>query len=245
MFSFFFIFFFFFVVLVVVFFFFFFSSRRRHTRCSRDWSSDVCSSDLINVAFSTDGTPVRDAPVPNILTQLKLILDRIGKPPSHGLTPAAEDDPVYLLPWLLHLAGDVHQPLHCATRYRQGQNDPNGRPWSDLGGNTVELEGRQNLHALWDNALGITQTTAYIEGVIRILLKRAPRNPGAMSPEVWVQEGFEIAKRDVYSFGNQTGTKDKPLRLDEKYMVRMREVAFQRAALGGIRLAAVLNDRLQ
>src|SRR2546429_4649197 len=28
--------------------FFFFSSRRRHTRCSRDWSSDVCSSDLNN-----------------------------------------------------------------------------------------------------------------------------------------------------------------------------------------------------
>src|SRR5690606_40699706 len=28
-------------------FFFFFSSRRRHTRFSRDWSSDVCSSDLI------------------------------------------------------------------------------------------------------------------------------------------------------------------------------------------------------
>src|SRR6266498_4306448 len=25
---------------------FFFSSRRRHTRCGRDWSSDVCSSDL-------------------------------------------------------------------------------------------------------------------------------------------------------------------------------------------------------
>src|SRR4030043_672632 len=29
--------------------FFFFSSRRRHTRCSRDWSSDVCSSDLLIV----------------------------------------------------------------------------------------------------------------------------------------------------------------------------------------------------
>src|SRR2546429_2692285 len=28
-------------------YFFFFSSRRRHTRCSRDWSSDVCSSDLL------------------------------------------------------------------------------------------------------------------------------------------------------------------------------------------------------
>src|SRR2546429_2286685 len=31
--------------------FFFFSSRRRHTRCSRDWSSDVCSSDLERVGI--------------------------------------------------------------------------------------------------------------------------------------------------------------------------------------------------
>src|SRR3989449_6171398 len=30
--------------------FFFFSSRRRHTRCSRDWSSDVCSSDLFGAS---------------------------------------------------------------------------------------------------------------------------------------------------------------------------------------------------
>src|SRR4051812_49577187 len=34
-------------------FFFFFSSRRRHTRLTCDWSSDVCSSDLIG----TDGSP--------------------------------------------------------------------------------------------------------------------------------------------------------------------------------------------
>src|SRR2546422_5879901 len=33
--------------------FFFFSSRRRHTRCSRDWSSDVCSSDLKAVRAQT------------------------------------------------------------------------------------------------------------------------------------------------------------------------------------------------
>ena len=29
---------------------FFFSSRRRHTRLRRDWSSDVCSSDLVNAS---------------------------------------------------------------------------------------------------------------------------------------------------------------------------------------------------
>src|SRR2546422_4231114 len=40
-----------------LFFFFFFSSRRRHTRCSRDWSSDVCSSDLtIRLMESVDTT---------------------------------------------------------------------------------------------------------------------------------------------------------------------------------------------
>src|SRR5437660_9208165 len=38
------------------FLFFFFSSRRRHTRWPRDWSSDVCSSDLI------DSRPTRGAP---------------------------------------------------------------------------------------------------------------------------------------------------------------------------------------
>src|SRR5437016_9673802 len=46
-------FFFFFVFFFFLFFFFFFSSRRRHTRLVSDWSSDVCSSDLlISLIFS-------------------------------------------------------------------------------------------------------------------------------------------------------------------------------------------------
>src|SRR5690242_20810471 len=36
--------------------FFFFSSRRRHTRLTCDWSSDVCSSDLITAGFSACNT---------------------------------------------------------------------------------------------------------------------------------------------------------------------------------------------
>src|SRR6266702_2766950 len=39
-------------------FFFFFSSRRRHTRWPRDWSSDVCSSDLPLKQVSKDALPV-------------------------------------------------------------------------------------------------------------------------------------------------------------------------------------------
>src|SRR5690606_7313869 len=36
---------------------FFFSRRRRHTRFSRDWSSDVCSSDLVRETHDDSGTP--------------------------------------------------------------------------------------------------------------------------------------------------------------------------------------------
>src|SRR5256884_1088836 len=38
--------------------FFFFSSRRRHTRCSRDWSSDVCSSDLRLGRYTLSGDDI-------------------------------------------------------------------------------------------------------------------------------------------------------------------------------------------
>src|SRR5256884_4618304 len=41
---------------------FFFSSRRRHTRCSRDWSSDVCSSDLNRTDKARRGTAKKHAP---------------------------------------------------------------------------------------------------------------------------------------------------------------------------------------
>src|SRR6266700_4949039 len=43
---------------------FFFSSRRRHTRFSRDWSSDVCSSDLLGLAESEDGIHFTRRPDP-------------------------------------------------------------------------------------------------------------------------------------------------------------------------------------
>src|SRR5207245_3137499 len=60
---------------------FFFSSRRRHTRCYRDWSSDVCSSDLARIAADLEGawevlgeavqTVMRSAGVPGGYERLK------------------------------------------------------------------------------------------------------------------------------------------------------------------------------
>src|SRR6266498_1323305 len=54
--------FFFFLRLARFCFFFFFSSRRRHTRCGRDWSSDVRSSDLGDGSGAAGGDPGPSAP---------------------------------------------------------------------------------------------------------------------------------------------------------------------------------------
>src|SRR5690349_24147640 len=52
--------FFFYFSLILFDFFFFFSSRRRHTRSLRDWSSDVCSSDLSLVPYIYISRRLRD-----------------------------------------------------------------------------------------------------------------------------------------------------------------------------------------
>src|SRR5439155_16221442 len=61
---------------------FFFSSRRRHTRWPRDWSSDVCSSDLGNVP----GMPVKPGsmglPLPGV--PIVLVDPLTGRPADEG-----------------------------------------------------------------------------------------------------------------------------------------------------------------
>src|SRR2546429_2792265 len=63
--------------------FFFFSSRRRHTRCSRDWSSDVCSSD-----GRADYTPVYLSEVEPLFESGAMPLDvaliQVSPPDPHG-----------------------------------------------------------------------------------------------------------------------------------------------------------------
>src|SRR6266508_4256652 len=54
-------------------FFFFFSSRRRHTRWPRDWSSDVCSSDLRGLAGLTSPMVGRDTELAQLLSLVATI----------------------------------------------------------------------------------------------------------------------------------------------------------------------------
>ena len=59
---------------------------------------------------------------------------------------------------LLHYYGDVHQPLHSASRYTSDL------PEGDAGGNDFDLKYRlsaDNLHALWDNVIYTYRKTIY------------------------------------------------------------------------------------
>src|SRR5690606_40756181 len=69
---------------------FFFSSRRRHTRFSRDWSSDVCSSDLL---FNGEYSMIATAP-PRILALLlaTILLLSTGAVQSHAMAPDARSE---------------------------------------------------------------------------------------------------------------------------------------------------------
>src|SRR2546422_2623746 len=62
-------------------FFFFFSSRRRHTRCSRDWSSDVCSSDLatkVDGIYDADPVKVKDAKFYSEISYIDVLTQGLG-----------------------------------------------------------------------------------------------------------------------------------------------------------------------
>jgi hypothetical protein len=102
---------------------------------------------FIDVPFALDGTPVPAIPTPN--AQERMTVFRAVLASNSADTLKSSD-----LSWLLHLIGDVHQPLHCVTRVSTAS------PEGDDGGNGVTLSAPATLHALWDNALG-TGTALY------------------------------------------------------------------------------------
>src|SRR2546422_6052259 len=74
---------------------FFFSSRRRHTRCSRDWSSDVCSSDLKILGVLGRSHPfntVRAAELQRWIAESQYERILAGDYPKRG--PEAEQRPI-------------------------------------------------------------------------------------------------------------------------------------------------------
>ena len=81
----------------------------------------------IDLPFSTDHTALIQPQVPNAQTQIALFRRTLA---SKEASDALKS---YDLVWLLHLVGDVHQPLHATSRFTHSQ------PEGDAGGNRVAL----------------------------------------------------------------------------------------------------------
>jgi len=84
-------------------------------------------------------------PHPNAQTQIaafRAVLASISNDPNLDKLKS------YDLSWLLHLIGDVHQPLRSTTRVSTTKPD------GDDGGNGVKLTSPANLHTFWDDVLG-------------------------------------------------------------------------------------------
>jgi hypothetical protein len=143
----------------------------------------------IDVPFSDDGTPLVQPDDPNARTEIAAFRDALTSPTT------AADIKSYDLAWLLHLVGDVHQPLHCTSRFSSGL------PHGDRGGNEVHLCAapcKDELHAFWDNVVG-TSTKA---GTARMAAGNLP-SPQVdlaenLDESVWIDESFQAAKEAVY-----------------------------------------------
>jgi hypothetical protein len=186
---------------------------------------------FVNFPFTQDGTRLRQPRAPHVVTEIERLSRALSKPVGD---PA---NPVYALPWILHLVGDVHNPLHAATRFTR--DDPNG----DRGGNAVYVEPGRNLHSLWDGLPGTDPSSiAYVDRAARRLRDGYPSPPvDTKDPVAWALEGVEIAKSKVYSIGKNSGTADHPLRLGPDYRNTSKQLVENRLYIAGLRLADLLN----
>jgi len=193
---------------------------------------------FIDMPFTPDNSPLTNAP--DINAQERIALFR-----SVLASNASDDLKSYDLAWLLHLLGDVHQPLHCTSRFTQ--DDPGG----DDGGNLVLISvgtgtNTTSLHSIWDERLGQGSDKEILTNVIKVAkqLPSASSTSGSDANEQdWINESFQKAKSDAYvsPIGNGNG----PFTLTSAYKSNALDVAQQRVALAGVRLANLLEANLK
>ena len=142
--------------------------------------------------------------------------------------------------WLLHLVGDVHGPLHCATRASQA------KPHGDFGGNLVLVQGPAGeLHSFWDDAVGMGGT-ANFQTAVKVGQTLPAPDPSLLADDQesdWAAESFALAKSSVYVAPVGAGL--GPYDLSGTYTTNSMQIAEARISLAGARLANLLKESLK
>jgi hypothetical protein len=157
------------------------------------------------------------------------------------------------LKFVVHLVGDIHQPLHCANNNDQGGNRV---PVSYFGQTVNDRGGPLNLHGVWDFAmierhLGIAGPPhGRVEEMRRAAAQVAETwddqtidadDGAAEDPASWANETHAVAGAIAYQ---DIATSADPVEVGERYDSRAWPVVNRQLILAGIRLASVLNREL-
>lgn len=194
----------------------------------------------IDLPLSQDGTPLKDVTdTDNIVWAISKLLPIIGNNKANSYERARS------LAFLVHLVGDLHQPLHAVTRMSAAH--PNG----DQGGNLYFIKyppakpQKITLHKLWDQGTDVftlstsESNVALLSDLIVTLFPTEyfGEKVDDLIIEHWADEGLNMASSFVYST-------PEGMVPDTHYLQTAKQMAEQRAALAGYRLANMLNQTL-
>jgi S1/P1 Nuclease len=140
------------------------------------------------------------------------------------------------LQFLLHLVGDLHQPLHAGDDHDQGGN----RKFASAPGITPNT-----LHHQWDTEFVVRLGANEAEIARRLLAqvtdaKRAQWSTG--TPDAWAMESWSVAKRHAYGLLPRASAPDY-YELPEAYVSDASAVTAEQLSKSGVRLAWLLNRR--
>ncbi len=158
----------------------------------------------------------------------------------------AESERAIALCWVMHLLGDIHQPLHAGSLL-SAKLFVNG----DRGGNDINTRGG-NLHARWDQALS-DMPFAETQEKLTVAAARISLDRELLATDnsaLWLQESRDILQTLVYTddmreavlHAERSATELPVFILDAEYVTQMQSVAEQRLVLAGLRLVHALGD---
>lgn len=149
------------------------------------------------------------------------------------------------LKFLVHLVGDLHQPLHVAER----DGDRGGTRVTLLWFGRSEWRRRQRwtLHGVWDEGLIAESGRNTVQMVVQANAWLAPRDAvaiGSGSVVDWALEAHTLARQQAYRDAAGKTIPERGARLGKEYYEARIGVVEQQLARAGVRLARLLNEAL-
>lgn len=215
-------------------------SDQHHYRQTRAWhfvDLELAGPDLDAACFHHPALPQRlpasGGPAEDCIVDK---IDQFRHELSDPATGAAER--LLALQFLLHLIGDLHQPLHACDDRDRGGN-----------GKKVTLPGHAagSLHHYWDSVFvaGLGRDPAAIaQELIAEISPRRLRSWRRGSTADWAMESFEVCKTEIYGKLPPPDGRGE-YALDARYAADAAVTVRRQLQRAGVRLAEVLNEALR